>query len=95
MLGAIIGDTIGSIYEFDNIKTTDFPLFSERSEFTDDSVMCFAVADWLLRDEHHTHKELEASMVRFAHEYPNPLGGYGGSFYRWLFSGRERVPYNS
>ena len=75
MLGAIIGDTVGSIYEFDNIKTTDFPLFSERSEFTDDSVMCFAVADWLLRDEHHTHKELEASMVRFAHEYPNPLGG--------------------
>ena len=95
MLGAIIGDTVGSIYEFDNIKTTDFPLFSERSEFTDDSVMCFAVADWLLRDEHHTHKELEASMVRFAYEYPNPLGGYGGSFYRWLFSGRERVPYNS
>ena len=46
MLGAIIGDTVGSIYEFDNIKTTDFPLFSERSEFTDDSVMCFAVADW-------------------------------------------------
>lgn len=34
-------------------------------------------------------------MVRFAHEYPNPLGGYGGSFYRWLFGGRERVPYNS
>ncbi|MCR5115654.1 MAG: ADP-ribosylglycohydrolase family protein [Bacteroidales bacterium] len=95
MLGAIIGDTVGSIYEFDNIKTTDFPLFSERSEFTDDSVMCCAVADWLLRDEHHTHKELEASMVRFAHEYPNPLGGYGGSFYRWLFGGRERVPYNS
>lgn len=75
MLGAIIGDTVGSIYEFDNIKTTDSPLFSERSEFTDDSIMSFAVADWLLRDEHHTHKELEASMVRFAYEYPNPLGG--------------------
>ena len=41
MLGAIIGDTVGSIYEFDNIKTTDFPLFSGRSEFTDDSVMSF------------------------------------------------------
>ena len=47
MLGAIIGDTVGSIYEFDNIKTTDFPLFSERSEFTDDSIMSVAVADWL------------------------------------------------
>ena len=57
--------------------------------------MCFAVADWLLRDEHHTHKELEASMVHFANQYRNPIGGYGGSFYRWLFSGRERVPYNS
>ena len=44
MLGTIIGDTVGSIYEFDNIKTTDFPLFSERSEFTDDSIMSVAVA---------------------------------------------------
>ena len=95
MLGAIIGDTVGSIYEFDNIKTTDFPLFSERSEFTDDSIMSIAVADWLLRDKAHTHKELEASMEHFAHEYPNPIGGYGGAFYRWLFSGRERTPYNS
>lgn len=95
MLGAIIGDTVGSIYEFDNIKTTDFPLFSERSEFTDDSVMSVAVADWLLRDKSHSHKELEASMVRFANQYRNPIGGYGGSFYRWLFSGRERKPYNS
>ena len=43
MLGAIIGDTVGSIYEFNNIKTTDFPLFSKRSEFTDDSIMSVAV----------------------------------------------------
>lgn len=95
MLGAIIGDTVGSVYEFDNIKTTDFPLFTERSEFTDDSVMSVAVAEWLLRDKNHTHKELEASMVRYANKYRNPVGGYGGSFYRWLFSGRERKPYNS
>lgn len=95
MLGAIIGDTVGSVYEFDNIKTTDFPLFTERNEFTDDSVMSVAVAEWLLRDKNHTHKELEASMVRYANKYRNPVGGYGGSFYRWLFSGRERKPYNS
>lgn len=95
MLGAIIGDTVGSIYEFDNIKTTDFPLFSERSTYTDDSIMSVAVADWLLRDKMHTHKELEAAMERFADEYPNPTGGYGDSFYGWLFSGRERKPYNS
>jgi ADP-ribosylglycohydrolase len=73
MLGAIIGDTVGSIYEFDNIKTTDFPLFSERSEFTDDSIMSVAVADWLLRDKMHTRRELEASMERFADEYPTRL----------------------
>ena len=45
--------------------------------------MCFAVADWLLRDEHHTHKELEASMVRFAHNYPNPIGGV--KYFPFLF----------
>jgi ADP-ribosylglycohydrolase len=95
MLGAIIGDTVGSVYEFDNIKTTDFPLFTERNEFTDDSVMSVAVAEWLLRDKNHTHKDLEVSMVRYANKYRNPVGGYGGSFYRWLFSGRERKPYNS
>ena len=95
MIGAIIGDTAGSVYEFDNIKTTDFPFFNNRSEFTDDSLMSFAVADWLLHDNDHTHPALEEAMVRIAHEFPNPIGGYGGSFYRWLFSGRERKPYNS
>ena len=95
MLGAIIGDTAGSVYEFDNIKTTDFPFFNNRSEYTDDSLMSFAVADWLLHDSDHTHLALEEAMVRIAHEFPNPIGGYGGSFYRWLFSGRERKPYNS
>ena len=46
MLGAIIGDTVGSVYEFDNIKTTHFPLFDPRSNYTDDSIMTMAVADW-------------------------------------------------
>lgn len=46
-LGAIIGDTIGSVYELANIKTTKFPLFKYQSKFTDDSVMTIAVADWL------------------------------------------------
>ena len=48
MIGAIAGDIIGSIYEFENIKTKDFPLFLRRSDYTDDSVMTVAVADWLL-----------------------------------------------
>ena len=47
MLGAIIGDIIGSIYEFNNIKTKDFPLFCDKSHFTDDTILTCATADWL------------------------------------------------
>ena len=49
MIGAIIGDIVGSPYEFNanNIKTTDFPLFSEKSAITDDSIMTCAVAETL------------------------------------------------
>lgn len=95
MLGAIIGDAAGSVYEFDNIKTTDFPFFINRSAYTDDSVMSVAVADWLLHDSSHKQSTLEETMVRIAHDFPCPMGGYGGFFYHWLFSGRERKPYNS
>ena len=49
MLGAIIGDIIGSVYEWHNIKTTEFPLFSKGCRPTDDSVMSIAVADGLIR----------------------------------------------
>lgn len=48
MLGSIIGDIVGSIYEFHNIKTKDFPLFSERCGFTDDSILTIATAKWIL-----------------------------------------------
>ena len=107
MLGAIIGDMVGSVYEFDNIKTTDFPFFSQRSIYTDDSIMTVAVAEWLLTDNQHTHETLEKIMVRYAGDFPFPEGGYGGSFAQWLFmpeglvdckTGKvagKRVPYNS
>ena len=107
MLGAIIGDIVGSVYEFDNIKTTDFPFFSKRSTFTDDSIMTIAVAEWLLTDNEHTHETLEEIMVRYAAAFPFPTGGYGGSFAQWLFrpeglvdvkTGKvagKRIPYNS
>ena len=107
MLGAIIGDMVGSVYEFDNIKTTDFPFFSQRSIYTDDSIMTVAVAEWLLTDNTHSHEVLEEIMVKYAKAFPFPMGGYGGSFAQWLFrpeclidcktgelAGR-RVPYNS
>ena len=70
MLGAIIGDTVGSVYEFHNIKTTDFPLFSPQCDYTDDSIMTIAVADWLLTDPQHGMDTLEASFLDFAKKYP-------------------------
>ena len=107
MLGAIIGDMVGSVYEFANTKKTDFPFFSQRSTYTDDSIMTLAVAEWLLTDSQHTHESLERNMVKYAEEYPYPMGGYGGGFAHWLFRPESlvdyrtgeiaggRVPYNS
>lgn len=95
MYGAIIGDTTGSIYEFNNVKRTDIPLFTDRSNYTDDSVLTIAVANWLLVDPTHSLKSLENEIVEIAHNFKNPMGGYGGSFFRWLFSTKERKPYNS
>ena len=95
MLGAIIGDTIGSVYEFHNIKTTHFPLFDPRSNYTDDSIMTMAVADWLLTDPHHGMDTLEASFLDFAKKYPCPMGGYGGGFNRWLFHPEALGDYGS
>ena len=100
MLGAIIGDTIGSVYEFHNIKTTNFPLFDSHCNYTDDSVMTMAVADWLLTDPQHGMDTLETSFLNFAQKYPCPMGGYGPGFYRWLFEPEtfvegKRHPYHS
>ena len=85
MLGAIIGDTVGSAYEFHNTKDYNFTLFLGNSAYTDDSVMTMAVAYWLLKDEEHTYQGLEDIMVMFGEKYPCPMGGYGGGFYTWLF----------
>ena len=95
MLGAIIGDTVGSVYEFHNIKTTDFPLFGPRNNYTDDSIMSMAVADWLLTDPQHGMDTLEASFLSFAKKYPCPMGGYGGGFHRWLFHPEDLGEYGS
>lgn len=85
MLGAITGDTIGSVYEFHNTKDYDFTLFLDNSSYTDDSVMTMAVAYWLLHDPEHSYQGLEETMVMFGEKCPCPMGGYGGGFYRWLF----------
>ena len=87
LLGAIAGDIIGSVYEFHPHKTTDFPLFSESSSFTDDTVMTVANAEWLL-----TGTNLAQIMQNYGKRYPD--AGYGGMFYSWLYE-REPKPYNS
>lgn len=83
MLGAIIGDTVGSIYESHNIHTTNFPLLGKHNHFTDDSVMSMAVAEWLLTDPEHTQEKLTDCLVRWGHRFPH--AGYGGSFRIWIF----------
>ena len=86
---------MGSVYEFHNIKTTNFPLFSERSSYTDDSIMTMAVAEWLLKDPAHGMDTLEKEFLSFAKNYPCPMGGYGGGFHRWLFHPEELGGYGS
>ena len=85
MLGAIFGDMAGSIYEFDNIKTTDFKLLGPGTEFTDDSVLTVAVADWLLQDDRSEAKLVE-TLRSYVRRYPDPMGAYGGGFLHWAYS---------
>ena len=92
MLGALVGDIIGSVYEFYNTKSTDFELFSDTSVFTDDSVMTLAVAKWLLEDDAHTLQHLIYCMRDLGNRHPH--AGYGGTFGRWLHVDNPQ-PYNS
>lgn len=92
MLGALVGDIIGSVYEFANTKSTDFELFTPWSSYTDDSVMTLAVAKWLVEDEAHTIHYLIFCMQELGNRYPN--AGYGGNFGWWLRQD-EPQPYNS
>lgn len=93
MIGAIIGDIVGSIYEFDNIKSKDFPFFQSTMEYTDDSILNFATADWLLQGG-----DVADFYSQYALRYPNPMGAYGGMFQQWVFNvarGKQPTPYNS
>jgi ADP-ribosylglycohydrolase len=87
MIGAIAGDIIGSVYEWHNIKTTDFPLFTPNCRFTDDTVLTVAIADSILTGTNYVLK-----LKEYYHLYPN--AGYGGSFKSWAESGSAE-PYNS
>lgn len=85
MLGAIVGDTVGAIYEFNNTKDYNFEMFTNQSGYTDDTIMTMAIAYWLLKDPEHKYETLEEAMVTFAKNCPCPNGGYGEMFYVWLF----------
>lgn len=95
MLGAIIGDAAGSVYEFRGFKSKDFPIFEKGSDYTDDSILTMAVAKWILDDPNLTHESLVDHIVDFGHRYPDPMGSYGGRFHGWLFLSQYRQPYNS
>lgn len=92
MLGAIVGDIIGSAYEFKNTKRKEFHLFTPKSKFTDDTVMTLAVARWLCGDKEHRKETLVRHMQELGRRYPT--AGYAGSFMRWLYN-PEPQPYNS
>lgn len=90
MMGAIIGDIVGSVYEWNNIKTKEFQLFQDKCFFTDDTVMTIAVAEGLMNGG--GKDDFIDAMKKYGRMYPN--AGYGGCFRSWLFS-ESREPYHS
>ena len=104
MYGAFIGDIVGSKYEFNNIKTKDFPLFSSGCDYTDDSIMTVAVAKAIMMSREEMFRGnksgksfkdfLIESMRSFGRKYPHPTGAYGEGFSQWLRS-KDPKPYGS
>ena len=95
MLGAIIGDIVGSRFEFDNIKTKDFELMNHKCSFTDDTVMSLAIAKAILECNGNYDNLSQMSvkyMQRIGQKYMSC--GYGGKFYYWVLSNKPQ-PYGS
>lgn len=84
MKGAIIGDVIGSSYEFNNTFTYGFQFFTENTDFTDDTICTIAIADALMHDKDYT-----CYLRKWCRKYPNPTGQYGPSFKKWVFSDEQ------
>lgn len=99
MLGAIAGDIIGSVYEFNNIKTKDFPLFNDGCRFTDDTILTLAVAEVILNADEFPDNTKYIDKLQYIEQFKSyyreyPYAGYGGNFMLWAnSSGTE--PYNS
>ena len=94
MFGAIIGDIVGSRYEFHNHLSKDFDLFATSCTYTDDSVMTCAVADLFLKHTPETVTQKEAIEMLRKYGKTFPRAGYGNRFYSWLFCPNPK-PYNS
>lgn len=97
MKGAVIGDIIGSPYEFDRMKTKDFKLFLRMSTYTDDSIMTIAVGDALMKwftTGGDLHELFIEQMRAYGRLYPHPYGAYGRNFAAWLRSDQPE-PINS
>lgn len=86
MLGAITGDIVGSVYEWNNLRSKEFPLFREESRFTDDSILTVATADALMTD-----LDFASKYRAYGRKYPS---SYGGMFRRWIHDD-DLGPYNS
>ena len=100
MLGAVIGDIAGSVYEFSNTRDYNFEMFPAGSNFTDDTVMTMAVAEWALNNDicadiEVQTKLLESIMVDVAKDVPCPMGGYGAGFHTWLFHPERLIDYRT
>ena len=89
MLGAIIGDIVGSRWEFNRTNDYNFELFSDKNSFTDDTICTIAVADALLKE-----RDYGESIHEWCRRYPHPMGGYGGRFAKWVQSDNPQ-PYGS
>ena len=89
MLGAIIGDIVGSRWEFNPTNDYNFEWLSDENDFTDDTICTVAVADALLKG-----RDFGESIHDWCNRYPNPMGGYGGRFGQWVQSDNPQ-PYNS
>lgn len=89
MLGAIIGDIVGSAYEFNPTNEYNFEMFKEGSSFTDDTICTIAIADALLKG-----RDYGESLHDWCRRYLKPKGGFGGRFRRWVESD-DPQPYGS
>jgi ADP-ribosylglycohydrolase len=89
MIGALLGDIVGSIYEHNPIKTTQFEFFGAGCRYTDESVLTVAVANAINSSEGYQY-----NIRKYAKNYPDVPGGYGTNFKFWLYTGGSE-PYNS